>query len=179
MPPLREEETIAAAVLQRLIVERDTIDAEEARAVQAIDTLRARISQLETDKGRESSLGSDADEMITQLNWEKEALVKATDGHDAKLEAARERAATLGEALREKETGLETATEELARAEARHHTLRRRFEEAQSQAQKAQDEASRPFRALRGKPRLSKPKQMRWRNFWRVTAALRRRFWMR
>ena len=142
MPPLREEETIAAAVLQRLIVERDTIDAEEARAVQAIDTLRARISQLETDKGRESSLGSDADEMITQLNWEKEALVKATDGHDAKLEAARERAATLGEALREKETGLETATEELARAEARHHTLRRRFEEAQSQAQKAQDEAS-------------------------------------
>ncbi len=54
LPPLREEEAIAAAVLQRLQVQRDTLTDQEARAQQAIETLQARIGQLTQDLEREA-----------------------------------------------------------------------------------------------------------------------------
>ena len=41
VPPLREEEAIAGAVLQRLLVERDALDDQESRARAAIDGLKA------------------------------------------------------------------------------------------------------------------------------------------
>ncbi len=149
MPPLREEETIASAVLQRLLVERDTIEDEEARAQSTVETLTARIGQLVSDKDREASLGSDADEVITQLNWEQEALEKASAGHQAKQDEAREAARTLGEALQSSEAGLDSATEDLARLEARHHALERRHEEALGQDQKARDEAAKTHAAVK------------------------------
>ncbi|MDX1781163.1 MAG: AAA family ATPase, partial [Thalassovita sp.] len=46
LPPLREEEAIAAAVLQRLEVQRDSLKDQEAQALQAIETLKNRILQL-------------------------------------------------------------------------------------------------------------------------------------
>jgi len=49
LPPLREEEAIAAAVLQRLQVQRDTLADQEDRARQTIETLTARIDQLARD----------------------------------------------------------------------------------------------------------------------------------
>lgn len=138
VPPLREEEVIAAAVLQRLIVERDAIDDEAARAHQAIEALTARHAQLVTDKDREASLGSDADEVIKELDWESEALRKASVGHEER-EATATAAVTDAEAeLRENETTLDRATEDLARMEARHQALERRFEEAVAQDEKAQ-----------------------------------------
>lgn len=148
LPPLREEETIAAAVLQRLLVERDTIDDEETRAQQNVETLKARVAQLGSDKEREAALGGDADEMMTQLNWEKEALEKASDGHQAREEEARDNARARGEALTGKEAELDQATEDLARIEARHHALERRFEEAESQDRKARDEAEKTDAAV-------------------------------
>jgi chromosome segregation protein len=46
LPPLREEEAIAAAVLQRLAVSRDTLAEQEQAAQTRIETLEARIEQL-------------------------------------------------------------------------------------------------------------------------------------
>lgn len=148
LPPLREEETIASAVLQRQLVERDTIDDEEARAQQNVVTLKSRLSQLVSDKEREASLGNDADDMMSQLDWEKEALEKASDGHEDKEEAARQYARAKGEALQSKEAELDQATEDLARLEARHHALERRFEEAQSQDVKTRAEAEKTDEAV-------------------------------
>ncbi len=142
MPPLREEETIAAAVLQRLKVERDTIDSEESRAVEKIESLKSTVAQLNADKDREASLGSDADGMMKQLNWEQDALAEASAGHEEKEEAARAEATGLNEALQSKEADLDQATEALARMEARHQALERRLEEAQSQSQKSTSEAA-------------------------------------
>ncbi|MDP5349126.1 MAG: AAA family ATPase, partial [Paracoccaceae bacterium] len=56
LPPLREEEAIAAAVLQRLQVQRDTLTDQETRARQTIETLKARIDQLTRDIEREAGL---------------------------------------------------------------------------------------------------------------------------
>jgi chromosome segregation protein len=70
LPPLREEEAIAAAVLQRLYVERDSIDAEAARAAEAVASLEARIAQLARDLERETALNADAGETIATLEAE-------------------------------------------------------------------------------------------------------------
>ena len=64
VPPLREEEAIAGAVLQRQIVAREAMDADEARAVSEAEALSGRITQLTGDKDREEALGNDAGEMI-------------------------------------------------------------------------------------------------------------------
>jgi chromosome segregation protein len=74
LPPLREEEAIAAAVLQRLYVERDSIDAEAARAAEAVASLDARIAQLARDLERETALNADAGETIATLETEAETL---------------------------------------------------------------------------------------------------------
>ncbi len=141
LPPLREEETIASAVVQRLKVERDSIDDEEARARQSAEALAAGIAQLEQDKAREAALGSDADETISRLDWEKDQLLKASEGHDDAEEEARSKARVRAEELSEKETSLDQATEDLARQEARHQALERRHEEALSRNEKASAEA--------------------------------------
>ena len=53
LPPLREEEAIAAAVLQRQQVQRDQLADQETRARQTIETLTNRIQQLGNDIERE------------------------------------------------------------------------------------------------------------------------------
>ena len=77
MPALREEEAIAAAVLQRLQVQRDTLTDQETRAHETIETLRARIDQLGRDIDREAGLNKDAGETIERLEWEAREIAKA------------------------------------------------------------------------------------------------------
>ena len=67
---MREEEAIAAALLQRQQVQRDQLSDQETRARQTIETLTNRIKQLGHDIERESGLNRDAGEMIERLEWE-------------------------------------------------------------------------------------------------------------
>ncbi len=80
LPALREEEAIAAAVLQRLQVQRDTLSDQEAQALELIETLKRRIDQLGLDIERESGLNKDAGETIERLEWEQDQLRKAPRG---------------------------------------------------------------------------------------------------
>src|SRR5699024_10142325 len=64
LPAHREEETIAGAVLQRLLVQQEALDDEETRARSAIDTLTARLDQLTRDLEREAGLNRDAGESM-------------------------------------------------------------------------------------------------------------------
>jgi chromosome segregation protein len=130
VPPLREEEAIAGAVLQRLLVERNSLNEQELRARQAIGELQARIVQLGHDMDREKGLNRDAGETIERLEWEKEALDKAHEGHAAKLDAAKETARDAGAILQDQESELDKLTEDAARLSARHQSAGRRLEEA-------------------------------------------------
>ncbi len=130
LPPLREEEAIAGAVLQRLLVERDTLTEQDNRARETIATLEARIDQLAKDMEREAGLNRDAGEVIEKLNWEREALEKASDGQDAAVAEAREAAQEAGEALEAAEAALDSATQDAARLSARHQAAERRRDEA-------------------------------------------------
>ncbi|WP_370242031.1 chromosome segregation SMC family protein [Pararhodobacter marinus] len=149
LPPLREEESIAGAILQRLHVQRDTLSDQETRAREAVQTLMARIEQLRLDAQREAGLAADADETIERLQWEEEQLARASEGYDEKLAEAVEAAREASDVLADIEAHLTEATEDVARLSARHQSLTRQAAEARAEgdkaaagAQRAADEAA-------------------------------------
>lgn len=143
MPPLREEEAVAGAVLQRLQVQRDALNDEEARAVAAVETLEARIQQLGHDIARESELNKDAGETIERLEWEASELEKAGAGHEARLEDARVSSSDAASILQEREDDLAQLTEDVARLAARHQSAQRLLDETQTRKERASGEAER------------------------------------
>ncbi len=132
LPALREEEAIAAAVLQRLLVERDSLDAEAARAVEAVTVLQNRLEQLTRDSAREASLNADAGSTIDQLRAERATLETEGDGHEAALSDATGLAEESARVLQLRESDLAEATEAAARLAARHQAAERRLKDAET-----------------------------------------------
>ena len=64
IPPLREEEAISAALLQRLRIQNDSLKNESERAKQNIQTLETKTIQLGHDISREDSLNQDAEDAL-------------------------------------------------------------------------------------------------------------------
>jgi chromosome segregation protein len=143
LPPLREEETIAAAVMQRLVVQRDTLADQETRALQMIDTLQGRIGQLARDIEREAGLNRDAGETIGRLDWEQGQITKASEGHEARLEAASGTAAEAATILQAREASLSELTEDVARLAARHQSAQRLLTDNRATMEKSEAEAAR------------------------------------
>jgi len=148
LPPLREEEAIAAAVLQRLQVQRDTLSDQEKRALEMIETLRARIEQLTHDIDRESGLNRDAGETIERLEWEAREIEKAGEGHDARLEEAQVAAREAAGVLQQREGDLAQLTEDVARLAARHQSAQRLLDDNKTTLAKNEDEAARAESAM-------------------------------
>ncbi|MDR0810429.1 MAG: AAA family ATPase, partial [Gemmobacter sp.] len=111
LPPRREEEAIAGAVLQRLVVQRDALGDQEARARQVIETLHGRIAQLARDIEREAGLNRDAGETIARLDWEHAQLLKAHEGHDERQAEAVEAALAAAALLSEREAQMAERTD--------------------------------------------------------------------
>ncbi|MBB5517017.1 chromosome segregation protein [Rubricella aquisinus] len=143
MPPLREEEAIAGAVLQRLTVEKDTLDDRENRARRAIERLKQTIQTLERDIEREQTLNKDAGETIDRLDWEERALKEASAGQEDALRAASAKATEAAGALEAQEAQLDRLSEDAARLKARHQAAERRLEEARRAEAKLTDELAR------------------------------------
>ncbi|MGH1415587.1 MAG: chromosome segregation protein SMC [Pelagimonas sp.] len=143
LPPLREEEAIAAAVLQRLVVQRDALSDQEKRAVEAINTLKRRIDQLDRDMEREAGLNRDAGDTIERLEWEARELEKAADGHEDRLEEAAEMASDAAAILHEREADLAQRTEDVARLSARHQSAQRFVSDSRKAMDRAEGEATR------------------------------------
>ncbi|WBU54037.1 chromosome segregation SMC family protein [Paracoccus sp. SCSIO 75233] len=150
LPPLREEEQVAAAVLSRVVVDREALDEAEARAAAAIEALRGRIAQLSKDIEREGQLNRDAAGVVERLEWEKRELQKAGQGHEAKQEQADLAAQEAAAALREVEVKLAELTDESARLAAQAQSAERLVSDLTSMrdrsekaAQEAEQTASR------------------------------------
>ena len=150
LPPLREEEAIAAAVLQRLQVQRDTLTEQERQAAERITTLSARIEQLGHDIERETGLNRDAGETIDRLNWEQDQLAKTGEGHEARLEAAQIAAQEAAGHLQDREAALAQLTEDMARLAARHQSAQRLIEDGRKTLARSEAEAARARDAVAG-----------------------------
>ncbi|WP_109466085.1 chromosome segregation SMC family protein [Albibacillus kandeliae] len=141
LPPLREEEAIASAVLQRISVQRDALKDQEERARQQIQTLMGRIEQLTRDIERESGLNRDAGETIERLEWEQKELAKAGEGHADKLAEASDASHEAAHVLQDRESLLSEETEDVARLAARHQSAQRLLDDSQKTLARAEGEA--------------------------------------
>ena len=157
LPPLREEDAIAAAVVQRLGVQRDALSEQEARAQALIETLTNRIAQLSRDIEREGGLNRDAGETIERLEWEARELEKASEGHEDKLAEAAEAAREAAAVLQDREGNMSQQTEDVARLAARHGSAQRLLEDSHKTLNKAEAEAEKAREAVvRSKSDLAK-----------------------
>ncbi len=147
LPPLREEEAIAGAVVARLALQREALSEEETRASAQIVALRARLAQIAQDMEREAALNRDAGETIARLEWELGQIVKASEGHEARLEALAGASAQAGSALAGQEAGLSERSEDVARLAARHQSAQRSEAEAASALARAQEAEGRAVQA--------------------------------
>ncbi|MGB0511892.1 MAG: chromosome segregation protein SMC [Paracoccaceae bacterium] len=141
MPPLREEEAVASAILQRLNVQRDSLNEQEAQAKERIQTLENRIEQLLQDLERETGLNKDAGETIERLEWEARELAKATEGQDEKLASVQAAAQDAAGVLQDREAELSEKTEDVARLAARHQSAQRLFEDMKKTVERSEASA--------------------------------------
>jgi chromosome segregation protein len=140
LPPLREEEAIANAVLQRLNVQKDTLSDLAKRAEQTIHTLEQRIAQLAADMAREQNLNADAGDTIARLRAELAELEEAGAGQSEKVQKAAGEASQAAAVLHDRESQLAEITEDVARLAASHQSADRFFEDAQKRLHKAEAE---------------------------------------
>ncbi len=99
LPSLRDTEAAKGAALQRLIHERDALDAEETRAREEAQRMRQRIGLAEHDLKRERELEQDANSALKEQSQEARLIEETnarTAGDIAAAEShAREMAAAL------------------------------------------------------------------------------------
>jgi chromosome segregation protein len=79
LPALREEETVRAAVLQRLTIERSNLDEEEKRAEARRREFEARLVQAVADLGREEETIRDTEGVLERLGGEESELHAAQE----------------------------------------------------------------------------------------------------
>ncbi|AXC48863.1 chromosome segregation protein SMC [Paracoccus suum] len=137
LPPLREAEHVAGAILSRAVAQREALDEAEARAAAAIAQLSGRVAQLDRDIAREAVLNTDAGEVLARLEWEAAELVKAGAGHEDRLAAATTAAEAAAGALGSVEAALSAAQDEAARLAARHQSAERLASDLRAMGERA------------------------------------------
>ena len=125
LPPLRQTEAENGAALHRLIVERDALDAEEARAREAAQRLRQRIDQAGHDRQRESTLDADALAALETLAQEGRTLEDISARAVEDLNAAQEQSTARNDQLVDAESRLESLTADLAEWNAKKQSQER------------------------------------------------------
>ena len=142
LPGLREKEAEAAAGLQRLVLARTALEAEETRARDRAQALERRLVELGRDRERQQALITDAQASIARLREEAEGL--GTDGPQVKAarEAAEVRCAERDAALARAEEAFNAAQAAMSDLNARRAGLERSArEEAERAARYARQRA--------------------------------------
>jgi chromosome segregation protein len=129
--PLREAETIAAAVLHRLAIDKDRLEREGEALAAEVERLTGDVSRIDADRARETQMVEDAQLALSRMAGDLEAL-------EAAIAAAPERAPELEAAARaaeaarvEADAAVEALAAQSAAEEARRRAGAARVEEAQ------------------------------------------------
>ena len=129
LPALRQAEAAAAAALQRLVLAREQLDAEERRVIESQTTNRRRLEQVRGDLGRENALAADADGAAARLAHERERLLQAREDEEVLAEAAADSLTEAREQVETLDRELTRLTEQVAADEARRGALGRQNQE--------------------------------------------------
>ncbi len=124
LPALREAEARAAAALQRLIVARETLEQEEARAKARIEELNRRLEQFAADLDRERKLAADAAAALERLANEERTLKAEAQAKAERLTGVTGRVDKADAALAVSEKSFAELTGALADLTARGNQLK-------------------------------------------------------
>jgi chromosome segregation protein len=140
LPAVRDAEAKAAAALQRLVVARETLDREEARAKERISELDRRLVQLAADLDRERALVADAEAALARLAAEEETLRAEVLESAARRTGANQRVAQADAVLAASEKSFGDLTGEFADLTARRHQLEGTVNEQAQRAERLEAE---------------------------------------
>ncbi len=142
LPNLREQETIRAAVLQRLTLERASIDDEEKRVEGRLAELKQRRTQAANDLRREEELVQDTDGVIAKLQTEATQLQDALSNDSGSRSAAAIALQEAAAALTKAQEAADDATNKLSELSAQRSAMERSIAEHQSRIGKLEREAT-------------------------------------
>src|SRR6516164_1459034 len=134
LPTLRETEAKAAAALQRLIIARETLEREEARAKERIAELDRRIEQFAADLARERALAADADAALGRLDAEEKNLRDVARETDTRLSGTNAQVGAAESSLAQSEKSFAELTGALADLTARRNQLQAALREHEQRA---------------------------------------------
>ncbi|PWC34006.1 chromosome segregation protein SMC [Azospirillum sp. TSO35-2] len=134
LPDTRQSEARAAAALQRLVIAREQLDAEDKRVAEQQRALEARLRQIAGDLGREEALAADAGEALARLEAERDRLLAAQSDEEMLEEAAGEALAEARDRVDTLDRELTRLTEAVAADEARRAATQRQVAELQARA---------------------------------------------
>ena len=140
LPELRDAEARAAAALQRLLVDRDNLDREEAQVAAAQIQASQRLEQIESDQARIGAQSEDAKAALARLTQEQAGLTEAAANEQDEQDAAEAKLAACRQAVAEREETLSSLTEHIAADEARRSALERRTRELTQRIERLRNE---------------------------------------
>lgn len=130
--PLREEETVAAAILHRLAIDKDRLEREHETAAAEVERLTNELARIDADSARESQIALDAGVALERLAAELadvEAEIKAAPSRLPELQAALK---TAEDARAAADHEVENLAAGVAADEARRRAARARVADAES-----------------------------------------------
>ncbi len=151
LKPLREAETIAAAVLHKLAIDKDRLEREEAAHAAELARLTGDLERIDADRAREAHITDDAAVALKRLVDELDVLkdqIAAAPERAPELDAAAKAAEVARAAA---ETEVERLASELAARDAQRRAARARVDEAQTRVartRRALDQARQERQAL-------------------------------
>jgi len=136
LAPLREQATEAAAALQRLVVERERLDAERKRVTATLADNRTRLEQTDRDRDREQARLTDAQSALARLTAEETALKEAAAGEPEARAVTTARLKVVNAEVNAREAEVTRLTQAVAEADAQRSALDRRVTEATQRAER-------------------------------------------
>lgn len=123
LPDMREADARAAASLQRLGHEKETLENEAKRREETYKSLLARRDQLKEDRKREDDIALDSEKAIERLSREKTSLSEDQNREKEKEISAREALSAAQKVASDAEREFDHLSESTAQARARKSSL--------------------------------------------------------
>jgi chromosome segregation protein len=151
LPSLREHETVRAAVLQRLTIERSNLDEEEKRAEARRREFDARLVQAVSDLGREEETIRDTTGVLERLGAEDSELRLAEESDAQHRAEAALKLQEAADALARAQEALDQANMRLSDLTAKRNAAQRVIDEQRqriSRFERDAQETAQRFQAL-------------------------------
>jgi chromosome segregation protein len=149
--PLREAETIAAAILHKLAIDKDRLDREHEAHAAELERLTGDLARIDADRAREDHIVEDAQAALARLADDLAALEAAIRSAPERIPELRAAAQAAEAARAAADAEVEALAGQLAAEDAQRQAAATRVEEAQtrlSRTRRALDQAKSEREAL-------------------------------